>query len=91
MKRKRVEAAAELLRDKAGGDIECAIVLGSGFGAVLRDRIDGTRSRTRRSTACRCPASPGTPAKRTSACCTAGASSRSAGASTSTKAARPTT
>src|SRR6202011_4076162 len=41
MKRKRLEAAAELLRDKAGGDIECAIVLGSGFGAVLRDRIDG--------------------------------------------------
>ena len=35
MKRKRIEAAAELLRDKAGGDIECAIVLGSGFGAVL--------------------------------------------------------
>jgi len=42
MKRKRIHAAAEYLRDKAGGDLDCAIVLGSGFGAVLRDRIDGT-------------------------------------------------
>jgi purine-nucleoside phosphorylase len=42
VKRKRLEAAAEYLRAKAGGDIDCAIVLGSGFGAVLRDRIDGT-------------------------------------------------
>ena len=42
MKRKRVEAAAELLREKAGGELDCAIVLGSGFGAVLRERIDGT-------------------------------------------------
>ena len=41
MKRKRIEAAAEYLRAKAGGDIDCAIVLGSGFGAVLRERIDG--------------------------------------------------
>jgi purine-nucleoside phosphorylase len=41
VKRKRIQAAAELLRDKAGGDLECAIVLGSGFGGVLRDRIDG--------------------------------------------------
>jgi purine-nucleoside phosphorylase len=41
MKRKRLEAAADLLRDKAGGDLDCAIILGSGFGAVLRDRIDG--------------------------------------------------
>ncbi len=41
MKRKRLEAAADVLREKAGGEIECAIVLGSGFGAVLRDRIDG--------------------------------------------------
>jgi purine-nucleoside phosphorylase len=42
VKRKRLEAAADYLRAKAGGDIDCAIVLGSGFGAVLRDRIDGT-------------------------------------------------
>ena len=42
MKRKRVEAAATYLRERAGGDLDCAIVLGSGFGAVLRDRIDGT-------------------------------------------------
>jgi purine-nucleoside phosphorylase len=42
VKRKRLQAAAELLRKKAGGDLDCAIVLGSGFGAVLRDRIDGT-------------------------------------------------
>ncbi len=41
MKRKRLEAAADYLRDKAGGDLDCAIVLGSGFSAVLRDRIDG--------------------------------------------------
>jgi purine-nucleoside phosphorylase len=41
VKRKRLEAAADLLRRKAGGEIECAIVLGSGFGAVLRERIDG--------------------------------------------------
>ncbi|HEV3087158.1 MAG TPA: purine-nucleoside phosphorylase [Candidatus Elarobacter sp.] len=42
MKRKRVEAAADLLREKAGGDLDCAIVLGSGLGAVMRERIDGT-------------------------------------------------
>src|SRR5947209_2724681 len=42
MKRKKLEAAADYLRRKAGGDLDCAIVLGSGFGAVLRDRIDGT-------------------------------------------------
>ena len=41
MKRKRLDAAADYLRNKAGGEIDCAIVLGSGFGAVLRDRIDG--------------------------------------------------
>jgi purine-nucleoside phosphorylase len=41
VKRKRIEAAAEYLREKAGGDLDCAIVLGSGFGAVLRDRIAG--------------------------------------------------
>ena len=42
MKRKRIQAAADYLREKANGDLDCAIVLGSGFGAVLRDRIDGT-------------------------------------------------
>jgi purine-nucleoside phosphorylase len=42
VKRKRLHAAADALREKAGGDLDCAIVLGSGFGAVLRDRIDGT-------------------------------------------------
>jgi purine-nucleoside phosphorylase len=42
VKRKRLEAAAELLRERAGGDLDCAVVLGSGFGSVLRDRIDGT-------------------------------------------------
>ncbi len=42
MKRKRLEAAADFLREKAGGELDCAIVLGSGFGTVLRDRIDGT-------------------------------------------------
>ena len=41
MKRKRLQAAADYLRDKAGGDLDCAIVLGSGLGAVLRERIDG--------------------------------------------------
>jgi purine-nucleoside phosphorylase len=41
MKRKRLEAAAEFLIEKAGGPIECAIVLGSGFGSVLSGRIDG--------------------------------------------------
>ena len=42
MKRKRVEAAADYLRQKAGGELDCAIVLGSGFSGVLRDRIGGT-------------------------------------------------
>jgi len=42
MTRKRLEAAAEYLREKAGGDVDCAIVLGSGFGSALRDRVDGT-------------------------------------------------
>jgi purine-nucleoside phosphorylase len=42
VKRKRLEAAADLLRERAGGDLDCAVVLGSGFGSVLRDRITGT-------------------------------------------------
>jgi purine-nucleoside phosphorylase len=41
VKRKRLAEAADYLREKAGGEIACAIVLGSGFGAVLRERIDG--------------------------------------------------
>ncbi len=41
MKRKRLDAAAEFLRRKAGGELDAAIVLGSGFGGVLRERIDG--------------------------------------------------
>jgi purine-nucleoside phosphorylase len=41
VKRKRVDEAADLLRERAGGTLDCAVVLGSGFGGVLRDRIDG--------------------------------------------------
>jgi purine-nucleoside phosphorylase len=39
LKRKRLDEAADLLRQRAGGTLDCAIVLGSGFGGVLRDRI----------------------------------------------------
>ena len=42
MKKKHVEEAAAYITDRAGGEIDCAIVLGSGFGGVLRDRIDAT-------------------------------------------------
>jgi purine-nucleoside phosphorylase len=42
MKKKHVEEAAQFIRDRAGGCVDCAIVLGSGFGGVLRDRIDTT-------------------------------------------------
>ena len=42
MKRKRLDEAADYLRSKAGGSLDCAIVLGSGFGGALRERIDGT-------------------------------------------------
>jgi purine-nucleoside phosphorylase len=42
VKRKRLQAAADFLRERAGGELDCAVVLGSGFGAVLRERIDGT-------------------------------------------------
>jgi purine-nucleoside phosphorylase len=41
MKRKRLDEAADYLRSKAGGSLDCAIVLGSGFGGALRERIDG--------------------------------------------------
>lgn len=40
MKRKKLDEAADLLRERAGGTLDAAIVLGSGFGGVLRDRID---------------------------------------------------
>jgi purine-nucleoside phosphorylase len=40
MKKKHLEEAAEFIGARAGGSIDCAIVLGSGFGGVLRNRID---------------------------------------------------
>ncbi|MGD0474620.1 MAG: purine-nucleoside phosphorylase [Candidatus Velthaea sp.] len=39
-KKKHLEEAAHFVQSRAGGTIDCAIVLGSGFGGVLRDRID---------------------------------------------------
>ena len=42
MKRKKLDEAADLLRERAGGTLDAAIILGSGFGGVLRDRIDAT-------------------------------------------------
>lgn len=39
----QVDAAAAALREAAGGSLDCAIVLGSGFGGALRDRIAGPR------------------------------------------------
>jgi len=39
MKKKHVEEASEFIQDRAGGSVDCAIVLGSGFGGVLRDRV----------------------------------------------------
>lgn len=42
MKRKKLDEAADLLRERAAGTLDAAIVLGSGFGGVLRDRIDAT-------------------------------------------------
>lgn len=41
MKRKRLDEAADLLRQRAGGTLDCAVVLGSGFGGVLRSQIAG--------------------------------------------------
>ena len=41
MKKKRIDEAADLLRERAGGKLDCAIVLGSGYGGVLRDRVAG--------------------------------------------------
>ena len=40
MKRKSLDEAAALLRDRAGGAIDCAVVLGSGMGHVFAGRID---------------------------------------------------
>ncbi len=40
MKRKLLDEAAALLRDRAGGAIDCAVVLGSGMGNVFAGRID---------------------------------------------------
>jgi purine-nucleoside phosphorylase len=40
MKKKHVDEAAQFVTGRAGGDIDCAIVLGSGFGGVMRERID---------------------------------------------------
>jgi len=42
VKRKKLDEAADLLRERAGGTLDAAIVLGSGFGGVLRDRIDAS-------------------------------------------------
>ena len=42
MKRKKLDEAADLLRERAGGTLDAAIVLGSGFGGVLRDRMTAT-------------------------------------------------
>ena len=42
VKRKKLDEAADLLRERAGGTLDAAIVLGSGFGGVLRDRINAT-------------------------------------------------
>ena len=41
MKTKKIHRAADALREAAGGDVDVAIVLGSGFGAAMRERIDG--------------------------------------------------
>ena len=41
MKKKHLEEAADFVAERAGGAIDCAIVLGSGFGGVLRERIEG--------------------------------------------------
>jgi purine-nucleoside phosphorylase len=42
VKRKKLDEAADLLRERAGGTLDAAIVLGSGFGGVLRDRMSAT-------------------------------------------------
>jgi len=42
VKRKRLDEAADLLRQRAGGTLDAAVILGSGFGGVLRDHMDAT-------------------------------------------------
>ncbi len=42
MKRKRLDEAADILRQRAGGTLDAAVILGSGFGGVLRDRMNAT-------------------------------------------------
>jgi purine-nucleoside phosphorylase len=42
MKKKHAQEASEFLQERAGGTIDCAIVLGSGIGGVLRDRMDAS-------------------------------------------------
>jgi len=39
VKRKKLDEAADLLRERAGGTLDAAIILGSGFGGVLRDIV----------------------------------------------------
>jgi purine-nucleoside phosphorylase len=42
VKRKRLDEAADIIRQRAGGTLDAAVILGSGFGGVLRDRMDAT-------------------------------------------------
>jgi len=42
MKKKHAHEAAAFIKERAGGSVDCAVVLGSGFGSVLRDRIDAS-------------------------------------------------
>jgi purine-nucleoside phosphorylase len=42
VKRKRLDEAADVLRQRAGGTLDAAVVLGSGFSGVLRDRMNAT-------------------------------------------------
>ena len=39
MRRKHIRGAAELVRERAGGDIDCAIILGTGLGETLSTKI----------------------------------------------------
>jgi purine-nucleoside phosphorylase len=40
VKKKHLHEAAAFVRERAGGPLDCAIVLGSGFGGALRERFD---------------------------------------------------
>jgi purine-nucleoside phosphorylase len=59
MKRKHLDDAAEFVRERAGGSIDCAVVLGSGFGGVLRDRIDARAVSYKKITGMPLPTVPG--------------------------------